>query len=44
MFNTFNEKFGPIVKWEGLFDRAPMVILFEPKDFDQVITLYLGKL
>ncbi|CAK1580242.1 unnamed protein product [Parnassius mnemosyne] len=30
------EKFGNIVKLNGIFARANMVLLFEPKDFDQV--------
>lgn len=37
---VFHEKFGPIVKLEGIFARAPMVILYEPAHFDQVSTLW----
>lgn len=36
MFSVLHEKYGPIVKMEGLFSRADMVIMFEPEHFEQV--------
>lgn len=36
MIGTMYEKFGPIVKMDGVFARADMVILFEPEHIDQV--------
>ncbi|XP_072949195.1 cytochrome P450 CYP12A2-like isoform X2 [Epargyreus clarus] len=41
-FNMYNlskilhEKYGSVVKMEGVFSRADMVLLFEPEDFEQV--------
>ncbi|KAJ0176637.1 hypothetical protein K1T71_007816 [Dendrolimus kikuchii] len=36
MFIVLHKKYGPIVKMEGLFSRADMVLLFEPEHFEQV--------
>lgn len=33
-------KYGNIVKLDGIFARANMVLLFEPEDFDQVTNQY----
>ncbi|XP_059048495.1 cytochrome P450 CYP12A2-like isoform X2 [Achroia grisella] len=36
MVGILYEKYGPIVKMEGILARANMVILYEPEHFDQV--------
>ncbi|XP_032517342.2 cytochrome P450 CYP12A2-like isoform X1 [Danaus plexippus] len=33
---VLHEKFGSIVKLDGIFSRSSMLILYDPKDFDQV--------
>lgn len=37
LVGTWHKQFGPIVKMQGVFARADMVILFEPEHIDQVL-------
>ncbi|KAL4713975.1 hypothetical protein ACJJTC_005606 [Scirpophaga incertulas] len=36
MFDVLYEKYGPIVKIEGIFGRGPMVMFFKPEDYDKI--------
>ncbi|KAG6443747.1 cytochrome P450 CYP12A2 [Manduca sexta] len=36
LLDTLRVKYGPIVKMNGAFARGPMVVLFEPEDYEQV--------
>lgn len=36
MTDILYKEFGSVVKLEGVFSRADMVILYEPEHFDQV--------